>query len=127
MRQETEQFFEQLAQRKHEPLLDKVKDSIRVEISVNGARNSWIVAVDEGAITVSSDVIPGEVGLVFRAPDDIFAGLATGERNAIAAFLRGEVELEGDWELAVIFQRLFPAPPDNSAQRKSTARSRRKR
>jgi putative sterol carrier protein len=126
MRQETQEFFEQLAQRKHEPLLDKVKDSIRVEILDNGASSRWVIAVDNGAITVSSDVIPGEVGLVMRAPDDVFAGLATGELNAISSFLRGAIELEGNWELAVIFQRLFPDPPNRNAKPKPTARSRRK-
>jgi hypothetical protein len=35
----------------------------------------------------------------------------TGETNALAAYLRGAVEVEGDPELLLRFQRIFPGPP----------------
>ncbi len=36
--------------------------------------------------------------------------------NAIAALLRGSLAVEGDWRLAVSFQRLFPGPPGGRAR-----------
>ena len=38
-------------------------------------------------------------------------GLSPGEVNALAAFLRGELSVEGDSEFLVLFQRVLPAPP----------------
>ena len=38
----------------------------------------------------------------------LFDGVASGEANAMAALLRGALEVEGDSELLVLFQRLFP-------------------
>ena len=34
--------------------------------------------------------------------------------SAMAAVLRGEIEIGGDWELLVRFQRLFPIAPDRA-------------
>ena len=33
-----------------------------------------------------------------------------GRANAVTAVLRGAMTLEGDWNLLVVFQRLFPSP-----------------
>jgi len=46
-----------------------------------------------------------------RATGELFDGLASGEVNTMAAVLRGAIEVEGDPELLVLFQRLFPSPP----------------
>ena len=40
----------------------------------------------------------------------MFGRIATGEANAVTAVLRGEASLEGDWNLVILFQRLFPSP-----------------
>ena len=45
-------------------------------------------------------------------------GNAGGTVNATAAVLRGEVAIDGNWELLVLFQRLLPGPPGS---RKPTA------
>ena len=34
----------------------------------------------------------------------------TGRVNAVTAVLRGAMALEGDWNLLIVFQRLFPSP-----------------
>jgi putative sterol carrier protein len=41
----------------------------------------------------------------------VFDRVASGEMNALVAFLRGALELEGDRWLLLPFQRLFPGPP----------------
>jgi hypothetical protein len=50
-----------------------------------------------------------------------------GEVNAMAAYLRGELILEGDPELLVLFQRVLPGPATASARRGSTGRGRDRR
>ena len=40
----------------------------------------------------------------------LFDGIATGQQNAMAAVLRGEVGIDGDRTLLVRFQKLFPSP-----------------
>ena len=45
-----------------------------------------------------------------RAKKSLFDGIATGQQNAMAAVLRGEVGIEGDRTLLVRFQKLFPGP-----------------
>jgi hypothetical protein len=38
----------------------------------------------------------------------VFEGMVSGEINPMAAVLRGTVDVTGDLELIVLFQRLFP-------------------
>jgi hypothetical protein len=45
-----------------------------------------------------------------RADKALFDAMAVGEVNALAAYLRGELALEGDPELLVLVQRVFPGP-----------------
>jgi hypothetical protein len=47
--------------------------------------------------------------------------------NATAAVLRGELAIEGDWELMVLFQRLLPGPPTSRARRQAGSNGRRQR
>ena len=40
----------------------------------------------------------------------VFERIVTGRMNAVAAVLRGDLQVEGDWRLLVRIQRLFPGP-----------------
>ena len=51
---------------------------------------------------------------VVRVDKKLFDGIAAGEVNAFAALLRGTVDIEGNPELIVLFQRLFPSPAKSS-------------
>jgi putative sterol carrier protein len=104
----TAQFFEELEHRGHEPLLEKVRGIIQVDV-VNGEETEhWLVSVDKGNIEVSHR--DGQADCGVRASRDVFDGLARGEMNAMAALLRGTLAIEGDFEFLVLFQRLFPSP-----------------
>jgi putative sterol carrier protein len=46
-----------------------------------------------------------------RTDQAIFDRIVKGEANAMAAFLRGAIDLEGDRGLLLAFQRVFPGPP----------------
>ena len=102
-------FFEELAGRGHEPLLRKASGSTRFDI-VDGKRTRrWIVQVDQGDISVSTG--GGEASCVLRADKAVFDKVVAGRLNAVAAVLRGELQVEGDWRLLVRMQRLFPGRP----------------
>ncbi len=120
----TTEFFEELGRRDHEPLLAKVSATARFELSHDGATDHWLVAVERGDLTVSHH--DGPADLMLRTERKLFDGMAAGELNAVAALLRGALVVEGDWELMVLFQRLFPGPP-RARQQPMTTSKRKKR
>lgn len=111
----TARFFAELAAREHEPLLRKASGSTRFDIVDGRKTRRWVVSVDGGDIAVSSTGT--DVDCVVRVPKAVFDKVAGGRLNAVAAVLRGDVEVEGDWRLLVRMQRLFPGrrPPRRSA------------
>ena len=116
----TAHFFEELAARGEEPLLRKASGSTSFEI-VDGKRTlHWLVNVDRGKIVVSQRKARAEC--VIRVEKAVFDKVASGELNAVAAVLRGDIGVEGDWRLLVRMQRLFP-----SSRRSLRSAARRKR
>src|SRR5512132_2238700 len=106
-------FFEELEARGHEPLLQKVTATFRFDLA-NGKRTTrWLVAVNKGDMAVSHKNMKADC--IVRADKTLFDGIASGEVNPVAAVLRGSMGLEGDRELLVLFQRLFPGPPRRTA------------
>jgi putative sterol carrier protein len=105
----TARFFDELARRGHEPLLRKATGTIRFDV-VDGRRTRrWILMVDDGDLAVTSG--NGEASCVVRADKAIVDKLVAGRLNAVAALLRGDLQVGGDWRLLVRMQRLFPSPP----------------
>jgi putative sterol carrier protein len=104
----TERFFAELGTRGNEPLLRKASGYYRFEI-VDGKRTRrWLVTIDGGGIAVSQG--GGEATCVVRAEKKVFDRVAAGRTNAVAAVLRGDLVVAGDWRLLVRMQRLFPGP-----------------
>jgi len=104
-----EAFLAELGERGHEPLLEKAKGTLRIELKHGKQVDRWLVAIDRGDVSVSRG--RADADTTVRSTRELFDGLASGEVNAMAAILRGAVEFEGDPELLVLFQRLFPGPP----------------
>jgi putative sterol carrier protein len=102
----TERFFAELAARGHEPLLRKASGATRIEVVDGGRTRRWLVTVDNGDIAVSRG--NGDATCVLRAPKAVFDKIVSGRMNAVAAVLRGDVTVDGDWRLLVRMQRLFP-------------------
>jgi putative sterol carrier protein len=116
----TARFFEELAARGEEPLLRKASGSTRFDL-VDGKRTlHWLIRVDRGKITVSQKNASADC--IIRAQKAVFDKVASGSVNAVAAVLRGDMGVEGDWRLLVRMQRLFPA-----SQRSLRSAARRKR
>jgi putative sterol carrier protein len=105
----TARFFEALAARGEEPLLRKASGSTRFDL-VDGKRTlHWLVSVDRGNISVAQKNASADC--VIRTPKAVFDKAASGALNVVAAVLRGDMGVEGDWRLLVLMQRLFPSSP----------------
>ena len=107
------EFFDELAQRGEQPSLRKLSGTVRFELVDRERTEVRYVSVDKGRISVSRRRSRSDS--VIRADRAVFAGLARGELNPVAAVLRGELEVEGDWRLLVLVQRLFPGPSSTRA------------
>ena len=112
----TERFFDDLAQRGHEPLLSKARGKIKFEIVDGKQVDRRIVGFDKGVITVSRRNVATDG--VIRADRAVFESIASGRSNPIAAVLRNELVVQGDWRLLVLVQRLFPGPPKTRSSRR---------
>ena len=120
----TERFFDDLGQRGHEPLLRKARGTIKFEI-VDGKRvDRRVVAIDRGDIKVSRRNVACD-GVV-RADKAVFESVASGRANPIAAVLRNEFFVHGDWRLLVLLQRLFPGPPKARPSRRTAGYAKRR-
>jgi putative sterol carrier protein len=102
-------FFDELARRGREPLLGDAVGSVRVELVSDSRVDLWRVELDKGDVSVSRG--GGAADCVVRADKRLFDGIAAGEVNAMAALLRGALAFEGDPELLLRLQRVFPPPP----------------
>jgi putative sterol carrier protein len=94
---------------RHEPLLERVRGTIRIDLQGDEKKERWFVSIHDGDIVVSRRGGPPDCAI--RTSAAMFDDIVRGERNAVAAVLRGTVTVEGDFELLVRFQRLFPGPP----------------
>jgi putative sterol carrier protein len=101
----TAEFFDGLGERGYEPMLQKAKGVLRFEIVDDEQPERWTVAIDKGHLDVSHRNVACDCTL--RAPKAVFEQITRGEANATAAMLRGAVEIDGDWRLLVLAERLF--------------------
>jgi putative sterol carrier protein len=106
---ETTDLFESLGRRGHEPLLEQAQGTLRFELE-NGQPQRWLVELDKGDVVVSH--ANRKADATVRADAQLFDRIVRGEVNAMAAVLRGAVTVEGDPQLLMLFQRLFPGPQD---------------
>ena len=122
----TKDFFEQLSSHEHEPLLETTTGTIRLDLAKSGNRKErWLVSIDKGDVDVSHRSSAADCTI--RAPEALFDRIASGEENAFAAALRGEVIIEGDSKLLVRLQRLLPSPPRGAPRGSGNASRKTKR
>ncbi|MFN8035445.1 MAG: SCP2 sterol-binding domain-containing protein [Acidimicrobiia bacterium] len=92
-----------------QPLLATTTGTLRFELREDGIVETWVVNVAKGDVDATRD--PGaDVDTTIRVEKALFADIVTGRANAISAVLRGDLGVEGDVELVLIFQRVFPGP-----------------
>lgn len=104
----TAAFFDALKQRDYQPALARRSGTVRIEVDDNGRRERWFVAIDDGTVEVSKR--NQKADSIVRLEKPLLDRIVTGEANAFTAMLRGEVSVDGDWNLLIVFQRLFASP-----------------
>jgi putative sterol carrier protein len=122
MTDSTAEFFQELGRRGHEPLLEKGTGTVRFDLVDDTRTDRWLVTLDKGDVSVSHKNAAADC--VVRAERKLFDAMASGGVNGMAAYLRGELTLEGDPELLVLIQRVLPGPATRRARRRSTGRGR---
>ena len=105
----TTEFLEGLGNRGHEQLLETTTGTVRLDLTKNGKVERWLVTIDKGDVDVSHRRGASDCTVIAAA--ELFDRIASGEANAFAAALRGELIVGGDTKLLVRLQRLFPSPP----------------
>jgi putative sterol carrier protein len=101
----TAEFFDELGRRGHEPMLKRLKATLRWDI-VDGDRTEHrLVRIDHGDIAVTTSGEPADCVII--AERAVCNDVITGRTSALAAMLRGAAAVEGDPELMVLAQRLF--------------------
>jgi putative sterol carrier protein len=121
----TAAFFDALAQRGNEPLLRMARGTVRFDIVSGGATEHRYVTIDRGDIDVSKKRTSADG--VIRVERAVFDRLASGEMNPIAAVLRGEFVVEGDWRILVLVQRLMPGSEEARGPRRHAGWAKRQR
>jgi putative sterol carrier protein len=109
----TTDFFSALEARRHEPLLEKMQGTLRFDLTSGKRTTRWLIEVENGDVSISHR--NSKADCVVRTKKSLFDGIATGQQNAMAAVLRGEVDIEGERTLLVRFQKLFPGPEGEKA------------
>ena len=104
----TTEFFDALARRGHDPMLGRFKGSIRFDLGNGRRTDHYRLVIKQGDIAVSQ--VNADADCVIRIDRKLLNDCAAGKKNIMAAFLRGEVGLQGDTQLLVLFQRLLPGP-----------------
>jgi hypothetical protein len=117
----TEELFEELGRRRHEPRLENTTGSVRVELVEGTCTEHWYLEIVNGDVQVSRENM--EADAAFRAERSLFERAAIGEENLTAALLRGAVSAEGNIEFVVTLERLMPGPPSSAARRRAVAGS----
>ena len=122
MKDPTGEFFEELGERGHEPMLRKATGVLSFDISDGTSTAHWSVVVKKGDVSVSRAHDAADCTVTTDRP--LFDGIVSGEKNAMAAILRGEVGVEGDPELLVLFQRIFAGPAESVRRREAAVAGR---
>ena len=104
----TSAFFERLAERGTAPELERTSGTLRVDVERDGQVDHWRVEMRRGTVAVSQS--DADADLVLTASARLFDDLASGQANALASTLRGDLGVSGDPAGLVRFQRLFPPP-----------------
>ena len=113
----TTEFMNGLGRRGPDPLLRKVNETVRFDLTSGEKTDRWLVRIANGDVNVSHK--GGAADTVIRADREVFDRLARGEANPVASVLRGDVAWEGAWRNLVAIQRLFPGPQAASRRRPS--------
>ena len=102
MAQSAREFFETLESRVDPAKAAELNNSYLFDIEGVGR---WTVDVTGGTLRVSEG---GEdADCVISASEDTFQGIASGEQDAMAAYMRGRLKVRGNMGAAMKLSKLF--------------------
>jgi hypothetical protein len=104
----TAEFFDDLSRRGHEPRLKRVDATVRFDIADGDGTEHRLVRIDHGDIRVSA--ADGPADCVLGGDHAVFDAIVSGRTTVMVALLLGVLAIDGDPELLVLTQRLFPGP-----------------
>lgn len=113
------EFLDALPGAGHVPLLEGVSGTLRIELEHGGQTERRLIEIDRGTVSVSRR--HARADCTIRADRDQFEGMVSGRVNAMAALLRGQIGVDGNPNLLLQFQRLFPSPPRPKGKAKRTS------
>jgi hypothetical protein len=102
------EFFDDMGRRGHEPLLERVRATVRFDITEGRRTEHRLVRIDHGDIRVSA--ADGPADCVLGGDHAVFDAIVSGRTTVMVALLLGVLAIDGDPELLVLTQRLFPGP-----------------
>jgi hypothetical protein len=115
----TAEFFDELGRRGHEPMLKRLRATLRWDIIDGDRTEHRLVRIHHGDIRVTMSREPADCVII--ADRAVCNDVISGRTSALAALLRGAATVEGDRELMVLAQRLFPRQPAVAAGRSHPA------
>ena len=101
-------FFEDLSSRGHEPLLHHASGTLRLDLKLEKGVERWYITMVKGDVAVSHRNAKADASI--RMDRKLFEGMTRGTVNLTAALLRGVLQIEGDLNLIMAFDRLLPGP-----------------
>jgi hypothetical protein len=108
-------FFAELERRGHEPMLRRLSATVRWDTLDGDRTEHRLVRIHHGDVQVAVSDEPADCVIV--AERAVCDDVVSGRTSALAALLRGAAVIDGDFELMVLAQRLFPRTPGASAGR----------
>ena len=122
MSDSTAAFFTELGRHAHQPMLRKATGRLRFDLTNGTSEATWSVTMKKGEVSVSRT--KGDADCVVTTNRPLFDAIVRGEKNAMAALLRGEIKAEGDLEILALFQRVFAGPADSVRPREEAVAGR---
>jgi putative sterol carrier protein len=109
MKSSTAAFFDEIGRRGHEPLLERVSATVRFDVGDGASVDHRLLRIDRGDIRVTSEDVPADCAVIIG--EELLDEIIHGRTGAMPAFLRGALLVEGNPEVLVLVQRLFPGHP----------------
>ncbi|MFY1687502.1 SCP2 sterol-binding domain-containing protein [Plantactinospora sp. WMMB782] len=103
------QFFEGLNHRPPEPLLSKIRGTVRFELESDTGVDVWLLVFSAGSVSAAQTARPADCTI--RTDRTFFNLVAAGEADTFAALLRNRLTIEGDLRLFPYLNHLVPGPP----------------
>jgi putative sterol carrier protein len=116
----TKSLLEALARQSRQQPIPKLSGLIRIEARDGESTDQWYLNIAKGVVTVARE--GGEPDCVISGERAALEAVLGGKANAMAALLRGAIEVHGKPLLLLGLQRLFPSEDVDGAPSAGYAR-----